>query len=210
MKISNIKLNDLAGEVVATFDVVVEGGAVENMQAKFSRINASFPTAIRQDGSVWPLSCLEAAPVLMAFKAANNGFIVKAYTRGGNVLFYTGGAGARWLDDNELNACIFGRGEAGRMVESFNRQYKEAGILFAAEVVHLAARVTPENTQAAHAAGYQAAASNAPRGPAACPVYMALIDGFGVGEGASELAKIWLQGYRAQCDAVAAAILAND
>lgn len=72
-----------------------------------------------------------------------------------------------------------------------------------------APKVDAVNTSIAFAAGYNAAENNKTRAPAHCKVYMTLIVGFAVGDGAAELGKTWLKGYQTRCDEEAAAILAS-
>ncbi|NIA72304.1 hypothetical protein HBA54_27310 [Pelagibius litoralis] len=50
--------------------------------------------------------------------------------------------------------------------------------------------------QAAYAAGRHAAHSDGPIAPCQCPVYLEMVDGMEFGEGAADLAREWLRGYR--------------
>lgn len=57
-------------------------------------------------------------------------------------------------------------------------------------------RVTPENEEAARAAGRAAADRGAVCVPAHCSTYLSLIEGFKIGEGAAHLAQRWIEGHR--------------
>jgi hypothetical protein len=64
--------------------------------------------------------------------------------------------------------------------------------------------------QIAFQAGYNAALNNTAKAPAMCKVYLALIDGLKVGEGALGLAKVWLSGFDSRINEELKALLESD